>query len=1072
MVKVRKNSINKICRPKSNKIFQRKRLFRILDESRKSPVIWISGPGGSGKTTLVTSYLEDQNLDCIWYQMDARDNDPATFIYYMNIAAKQAAPRKRKPLPIFTPECMLGPDKFALRYFEALFQYLPSPMVIVLDNFQIVPSQSILHQLILNGLTVIPGNTTVILISRENPPPAYAGLLANQKMTHIGWHQIQLDRDETAGIAQLQTEKPFSEETINHMHKAAGGWAAGLLLMLAQTDVDGIDWQRIHDFTPQEVFDYLGEEVFEREVPETQDFLLQVSLLPHMTIDMAKALTGNSQAGQILSELNRCNRFTEQRFKDRLSYQLHPLFREFLLRRCKRKYSQTTLDTLYRMAAALLRDEGDIEESAALLQNAEAWDQLIMLILNHAPTLLQYGRNQTLLEWLRSLPEEKISEMPWLEYWMGTALTSLYPEAARRLLESAYHSFRSLKDAAGLFLSWAGVVQAIFFEMKEVIAFDPWIKVIDDLMTEYREFPGKEIEGQVVVSMLIALQHRQMQHPHINAWIDRALLLLSGPLNFNMKVSLITSIVPYYLFIGDYNQAEKAMDLLGPGSFSAYMESQGPLATINLSSLMAFYYCNIGEHDKCMDIVSRGLEFSRKTGTPIFIPLILFYGIWSALIHEQYSTARALFEENAAAIAMAGPLQLGAVDFVRSLQALELKDLGQAETYAVSSLEYSLNAGVQFGIILSRLLNARIMHELERYEESANHLQEAGSLSELTRTNHFMFHAFMLDARFKLDRGFEEAGLLSLGKALALGKKIGLYHNVIDSRSNIARLCAVALEHDIEEGYVGEYIKKRSLIPDTPPVHLENWPWLVKIFTLGRFSIVKQGNPIRFQTKAQKKPMEMIKVIIALGGRNVNKEEVCDILWPDAEGDKADQAFATTLHRLRNLLDNDLAVQIQDGKLNLNPACCWVDCWSFERLLSKADETTAGSDPGKSIELIEKSLSLYKGAFLSGDESAPWSVSRRERLRSKFLLSVNRLTNELESKDQWENAVTYYQHSLDVEDLSEETYQRLMQCLQHLGRKSEAISVYKRCRATLHAALGLTPSADTQTIYQSLVDGE
>ena len=40
-----------------------------------------------------------------------------------------------------------------------------------------------------------------------------------------------------------------------------------------------------------------------------------------------------------------------------------------------------------------------------------------------------------------------------------------------------------------------------------------------------------------------------------------------------------------------------------------------------------------------------------------------------------------------------------------------------------------------------------------------------------------------------------------------------------------------------------------------------------------------------------------------------------------------------------------------------------------------------------------------------------------------------------------------------------------------MGRKTEALSVYDRCRHTLHAAFDLEPSPETRAIYQSLLGG-
>jgi len=1065
-----KEPINKISRPKLSKAFQRKRLFRLLDENRKHPIIWVSGPAGAGKTTLITSYLESQDLGCLWYQIDARDADPATFFYYMSLAVKQACPRKRNRLPLLTPEYMPGLDTFALRYFEALYQCLHAPMVLVIDNYQLIPPESLLHALIRNGLSVIPDGLTMVLISRESPPPTFSRLLANQKMTHIGWNQIRLTLAETVGIARLQTKRSISEATIHQLHKAADGWAAGLMLMLAQADLEAIDWQGIQGYTPQEILDYFGKEVFESEVPEIQDFLLRVSLLPHMTNNMAKTLTGQPRAGRILSELNRRNRFTERRFKERLSYQFHPLFREFLQSRSREKYSEDELVKLCRTAAALLQDEGDMEEAAVLLWNAKAWDPLAELILKHSPTLLSQGRNHTLLEWLRFLPKEMIVEFPWLEYWMGTALIPFDPEAGRSLLEKAFKSFQSRRDPAGLFISWSGVVKAIFLKMTDLSPFDHWIQVLEELMAEYRQFPTKEIEGHVVVGMLMILWHRQLHHPNIKFWIDQALSLLSSPLDLNIKVSLINNAAPYFLLTGNYSKAAQLMDLLGASALSGLVEPKGTIVKVAFSTISSHYYCYLGMHAKCLETVSKGLEIAKETGFLILNNVIAGYGIWSALIHEEYATARELFEKNAVAMANAGPLDRGLIDFVKSLESMGLGDLKQAAVHAAAALKASLDAGSQFSTIFCRLLNARVLHEIGMHQVAVEHLKEAFHLSQLTHTRHFIFHALMLEARFALDQDRVAAGLVPLRRALALGKEIGLYHNVIDSRSAIARLCVVALEHGIEEAYVCEYIRKRCLIPETPPVQLENWPWPLKIFTLGRFSIVKDGAPIQFSTKVQKKPLEMIKILIAFGGRDVNKALISDALWPDADGDKADQAFATTLHRLRLLLGNELALQIQDGKLNLNPSYCWVDCWAFERLLSQADTAYSQKDVDTAIGLTEKALSTYKGAFLAGDELAPWAVSRRERLRSRFLLAVNRLGSDLESTDRWEKAAVYYHRSLDIDDLSEKTYQRLMRCLQHLGQKAEALSVYFRCQKTLYAALGLAPSPETQAIYRSLVD--
>jgi len=110
----------KITRPALSGAVQRKRIFTRLDSKPGRPITWVSAPGGSGKSTLIASYLDARNLPCIWYQCDEGDSDLATFFYYLGLSAKKAAPRHKTPLPLLTPEYLAGIPTFTRRYFETL----------------------------------------------------------------------------------------------------------------------------------------------------------------------------------------------------------------------------------------------------------------------------------------------------------------------------------------------------------------------------------------------------------------------------------------------------------------------------------------------------------------------------------------------------------------------------------------------------------------------------------------------------------------------------------------------------------------------------------------------------------------------------------------------------------------------------------------------------------------------------------------------------------------------------------------------------------------------------------------
>jgi two-component SAPR family response regulator len=117
--------------------------------------------------------------------------------------------------------------------------------------------------------------------------------------------------------------------------------------------------------------------------------------------------------------------------------------------------------------------------------------------------------------------------------------------------------------------------------------------------------------------------------------------------------------------------------------------------------------------------------------------------------------------------------------------------------------------------------------------------------------------------------------------------------------------------------------------------------------------------------------------------------------------------------------------------------------------------------------MTEQAISLYKGPFLAGDASHPWIVSTRERLQGKFLNAVGEVGRRWEIAGEWEKAAACYHGGLDVDDLAEAFYRRLMVCLKRMGRDSEAHAAYQRCRKTFAARLGRNPSSETEAVFRS-----
>jgi len=274
------------------------------------------------------------------------------------------------------------------------------------------------------------------------------------------------------------------------------------------------------------------------------------------------------------------------------------------------------------------------------------------------------------------------------------------------------------------------------------------------------------------------------------------------------------------------------------------------------------------------------------------------------------------------------------------------------------------------------------------------------------------------------------------------------------------RLPHTLLEKSDDNALSGESGPSKRFGIDLAPRDPVSYP--VQIHTLGSFALLRRGAWVSFGTR-MRKPVLLLQILIALGGRNVAKRQVIDLLWPDAEGDAAQRVFITTLHRLRRLIGFD-AVASYGVVVSLNLDCCWVDSWAFEAQLEQAP----GLSPVAYEARLQQAIKLYQGHFLPAHDES-WSIALRERLSRKFVQAISTAGHYLEVRRSWVDACLCYERGLEVEPIAEELYQRLMICYGHLGQRAQMLRVYERCQTTLAAFLGITPSEQTQALYRTLL---
>jgi len=283
-----------------------------------------------------------------------------------------------------------------------------------------------------------------------------------------------------------------------------------------------------------------------------------------------------------------------------------------------------------------------------------------------------------------------------------------------------------------------------------------------------------------------------------------------------------------------------------------------------------------------------------------------------------------------------------------------------------------------------------------------------------------------------------------------------------------ATMCALALEHGIETKFVRRIIEVHGFA--APPEAGAEWPWPLKIVTFGRFELFRDDAVLALAGKTQKKPLELLKALIALGGHGTDRQRLADFLWAEAEPDAASAALDMAMLRLRKLIALPDAIRIEDGKVRLDPAQVWVDAWAFDRDVETLQALlhAASPDAAEVARLGERLFARYRGAFLDDEEPRRWLLAARDRWRNRFLRSLSDAGRYWERHERWGDAIAMYERGIEVDTLAEDLYRRLMQC--HLARRqlAEAARVYRRCREMLSVQLGIAPSAETEALFQTI----
>ncbi|HLK60521.1 MAG TPA: tetratricopeptide repeat protein [Chthonomonadaceae bacterium] len=225
---------------------------------------------------------------------------------------------------------------------------------------------------------------------------------------------------------------------------------------------------------------------------------------------------------------------------------------------------------------------------------------------------------------------------------------------------------------------------------------------------------------------------------------------------------------------------------------------------------------------------------------------------------------------------------------------------------------------------------------------------------------------------------------------------------------------------------------------------------------LGPFTALVKDNPL---PRLRSRKGHHLLAFLALNfGKEVSRERLIPLLWPDSEPAQAHYNLRQCLTNLRQALGDDarLLLSPTPQTLCLDREGVAVDVAAFD--------AAAGAN---SLSGWEQVVALYQGPLLDG-WTEEWVLPERTAREQTYLQALEKLASHAsESKDP-ASAVRYLRMTVAADPFREAAHCRLMQALADCGDAAAVTQVYRDLRLLLHRELNASPAPETDALYKSL----
>ncbi len=1063
--------------PRNARTLPRPRIMRVLRQALDYRLTILQAEAGYGKSTALAELVgEIENV--AWYQVHEDDNDPLVFLLHLCHAILRPFP-DLPDIPVPALEAWEGTQgplpwrDIVDALVNSLSLHLEAPLLLVFDDAHLVLEDGEVVHIVDRLAALAPPRLHVLLSGRPTINlPSLSRLRVRGDVLQIEQSLLHFTTDEIAALFATHYALELSSEEVQALATYTEGWAIALQLI----------WQNIRGQAPvalefplrkrteslDALFDVLAQEVFERQPVDVRDFLLVTAVLRDLrpaACDALRLAAGAtvSDSASMLAYLQRQDLFVVETAGGALRY--HRIFHSFL----RQQLEPERRNALNRLAAEYYRSRGNQEAAIYHYLEAQAWEKVAALLDEYASDLLKSGLLDTLAAYLGMLPPETLHQHPMLVFMLGelARLHSRFDEAQGwyKQAETTWQR-RGQKD---------GVARALRGQARVYLDTVNPAKAEELLEEAIRLSDGfEDREAQVRLYELLAENKlnagRAEEAERLRQRAEE--LRLEGPSNEQLLFRVL-------LRTGRLEEARRKLEA------RAALERQQPVLTPRAHRetllLLALLYAFMGEGDSAYQTALEGTRRGQELKSPFITAVGHMRQGHALMLMGDGETRRKNFAQ--ACLCLEKSVEISRTLDVRRLR-VEANwglcraygyrgDLAAAQSYAQEAIEIATQAGDEWVASLTRLTMGAGLTLAARYEAAEEWLNQA-LLGFQECSDSFGSTA----ARLWLSLGYWKQKQIArlertLPKVLSTCREAGydflfLRPSLLGASDEriFTPLLIVARKHGWESAYAMQLLERLGL-PD-----IACHPgYQLRVFTLGNFQVQRGDETILATDWRRAKARHLFQLLLTYRQPPLNREQICEYLWPQSPAATAQRNFKITLNALFQALEpgrepgSESAFIRREGTMYALRAGAdiWLDADAFVHAARQALAIP-------SVEALERAVRLYTGEYLPETLYETWAAEERERLASLFLESADKLAELYVEQHRYDEAIDLCQRILAHDNCWERAYRHLMLSYARLGDRGQVGRVYRRCVQTLRDELDVNPAPETGRLYRTLVE--